>query len=134
MLVLAAVALAAAGCGGASDRSVARGSIGSGADQVWFYPAKGKPRSLVVFLHGYGGPTEETPANHLAWLRHLAAHGNDVVYPRYETGGGADPYPHLDAAIEAAESRLGKPKLPEILIGYSRGGRIAVDYAAVQAE
>jgi pimeloyl-ACP methyl ester carboxylesterase len=134
LLLLAALTAVAAGCGGGPDRGrTTQDSHGSGPDEVWFYPAKGKPRSLVVFLHGYGGPTEETPANHLAWLRHLAAEGSDVIYPRYEIGGGPDPYPHLDAGIDAAMSRLGDPKLPEILIGYSRGARIAVDYAAVQA-
>src|SRR5438552_14094274 len=41
---------------------VQQGPIGTGAKEVWFYAAKGTPRSLVIFLHGYGGPTEETPA------------------------------------------------------------------------
>jgi pimeloyl-ACP methyl ester carboxylesterase len=137
VLVLAALAATAAGCGGGNgshENVVAQqGPIGSGADEVWYYPARNRARSIVVFLHGYGGPTEETPANHVAWLKHLAAGGSDVVYPRYERGGGADPFPHLDAGVHAALSRLGNLKLPTIVIGYSRGGRIAVDYAAFQA-
>ena len=32
-----------------------------------------------------------------------------------------------------ATPRLGKPHVPVVVIGYSRGGRIAVDYAAVRA-
>ena len=136
VLLLAAVA-ATAGCGGSgAPRLTAlqqRGPVGSGAKEVWFYAAKGKPRSLVVFLHGYGGPVEETPKNHVPWLKHLAAEGSDVIYPRYEVGGARDPYPNIDAAIDAATPRLGKPHVPVILIGYSRGGRIAVDYAAVRA-
>ena len=136
VLLLGAV-VAAAGCGGSAARHLTplaqQGPIGSGAKEVWFYAAKGKPRSLVIFLHGYGGPTEETPKNHIPWLKHLAAEGSDVIYPRYEVGGEANPYPNIDAAVDAASSRLGKPHAPVILIGYSRGGRVAVDYAAVRA-
>jgi pimeloyl-ACP methyl ester carboxylesterase len=136
LLALAVVGLAAAGCGGSSSGLkpiVQQGPVGSGADEVWFYAAKGKPRSLVIFLHGYGGPVEETPANHVPWLKHLAAEGSDVVYPRYEVGAGSNPYPHLDKALDAALDRLGRAKVPTVLIGYSRGGRIAVDYAAFRA-
>ena len=92
VLLLAAVA-ATAGCGGSGGSHLAalqqQGPIGSGANEVWFYAAKGKPRSLVIFLHGYGGPVEETPKNHIPWLKHLAAQGSDVIYPRYEVGGAA---------------------------------------------
>jgi pimeloyl-ACP methyl ester carboxylesterase len=136
MLLLAALAAIVAGCGG-SGRDlkplVQQGPLGSGADEVWFYAAKEKPRSTVIFLHGYGGPTEETPANHIAWLKHLAAKGNDVIYPRYEQGPYPDPYGHIDAAVQKAMAKLGKPDVPRVVIGYSRGGRIAVDYAALEA-
>jgi pimeloyl-ACP methyl ester carboxylesterase len=136
VLLLAAVA-ATAGCGGSGGPHLAalqqQGPIGSGEKEVWFYAAKGKPRSLVIFLHGYGGPVEETPKNHIPWLKHLAAEGSDVIYPRYEVGAAADPYLNIDAALDEATPRLGKPHVPVIIIGYSRGGRIAVDYAAVRA-
>jgi dienelactone hydrolase len=125
-----------AGCGSGGARLkplVQHGPVGAGAREVWFYAANGKPRSVVVFLHGFGGPTEETPVNHVAWLKHLAAEGSDVIYPRYERGASPNPFPDLDAGISAAMSRLGDPKAPQIVIGYSRGGRIAVDYAALQA-
>ncbi|TMM27272.1 MAG: hypothetical protein E6F94_03295 [Actinobacteria bacterium] len=136
VLLLAALATAA-GCGGSGASHLKalhqQGPIGSGAKEVWFYAAKGKPRSLVIFLHGYGGPVEETPKNHIPWLKHLAAEGSDVVYPRYEVGAAANPYPNIDAALDEATPRLGKPHVPVVVIGYSRGGRIAVDYAAVRA-
>jgi pimeloyl-ACP methyl ester carboxylesterase len=136
-VLLLGAAVAVAGCGGSGAPHLKalkqQGPIGSGAKEVWFYAAKGKPRSLVIFLHGYGGPTEETPKNHIPWLKHLAAEGSDVIYPRYEVGGEADPYPNIDAAVGEATPRLGKPHVPVVLIGYSRGGRVAVDYAAVRA-
>lgn len=136
MLLLAALAASTVGCGSSGPKLqpiVQQGPLGSGANQVWFYGAKGKARSVVVFLHGFGGPTEETPANHVAWLKHLAAKGNHVIYPRYERGGYPDPYGHINAAVKVAMAKLGKPDLPLVVIGYSRGGRIAVDYAAFQA-
>jgi predicted esterase len=134
-LLLAAVA-ATAGCGGSSAPAPKakpleqQGPVGSGPKQVWFYAAKGKPRSLVVFLHGYGGAVEETPANHVAWLKHLAAEGSDVVYPRYEVGLSTNPYPNIDASLAAARRRLGNPHVPIVVIGYSRGGRLAIDESA----
>jgi pimeloyl-ACP methyl ester carboxylesterase len=135
--VLAVAAATAAGCGGGGgshgSAPAQQGPLGSGPNEVWYYAANDRPRSIVVFLHGYGGPTEETPANHVAWLKHLAAEGSDVIYPRYERGAYTNPFPHLDAGVRAALSRLGNPKLPTIVIGYSRGGRIAIDYAALQA-
>jgi pimeloyl-ACP methyl ester carboxylesterase len=139
LLLLASLAALAAGCGGgtkdaASGKPPAPGPIGLGARQVWFYPAKGKTKSVVVFLHGYSGNSrEETPVNHVAWLEHLAAQGNDVIYPRYEFGGSLNPFPDLDAGVAAARKRLGSPDVPEVVIGYSRGGRVGVDYAALQA-
>ena len=137
-LLLAAL-VAAAGCGGSGSSKphptplVQQGPIGTGAKEVWFYAAKGTPRSLVIFLHGYGGPTEETPANHVPWLKHLAVEGSDVIYPRYEVGGSPNPYPNIDAAIAEAKPRLGDLHVPVVVIGYSRGGRVAVDYAALRA-
>lgn len=137
LLLLVPLAAIAAGCGGGTKANFATrpapGPIGRGARQVWFYSAKGDAKSVVVFLHGYGGAREETPVNHLPWIRHLAASGSDVIYPRYEVGGSLDPYPDLDAAIAAARKRLGDPHVPEVVIGYSRGGRVGVDYSAVQA-
>jgi len=135
-LLLAAVAVTA-GCGGSTAPKPKpvqqQGSVGSGPRQVWFYAAKGKPRSLVIFLHGYGGPVEETPKNHVAWLKHLAAEGSDVVYPRYEVGVSTNPYPDIDAALASARRRLGNPHVPVVVIGYSRGGRLAIDYSAALA-
>jgi hypothetical protein len=135
-LLLLTACLAAAGCGGgAKSSSVSEhGPVGGGADAVWYWPAAGKAKSIVVFLHGYSGEArEETPANHIPWLRHLAKEGNDVIYPRYERGGGPNPFPHLDAGVAAALKKLGDPKLPTVVIGYSRGARIGVDYAAFRA-
>lgn len=134
-LLLAPLVLLAIGCGGTAKRTgpAPPGPMGSGPRKVWYYPAKGKVRSVVVFLHGYGGAREETPVNHVPWLKHLAANGSDVIYPRYEAGGSLDPYADLDAGVRAAMKYFGTPNVPLIVIGYSRGARVGVDYSAIQA-
>jgi pimeloyl-ACP methyl ester carboxylesterase len=135
LLLLASLAVLAAGCGGGATnhRSTKAGHAADGPREVWYYPARGDVKSVVVFLHGYGGAREETPANHVPWLRHLVQNGSDVIYPRYEEGGSLNPYSDLDIGVQVARTRLGHPHVPTVVIGYSRGGRLAVDYAAFEA-
>jgi acetyl esterase/lipase len=133
--VVAALAVLA-GCGGSGTPAAAKvveRSYGSGAQQVWtFSPESRTPASLVVFLHGLGGVQETTPALHRPWLRHLAENGNVVVYPRYEVRpgepGGLE---HAIDGIRLAASKAGAGDAPVVLIGYSRGGGMAVEYTGV---
>jgi dienelactone hydrolase len=122
------------GCGGSKpEPGVTERSIGEGAHQVWlFEPKAGEPRTLVVFLHGRGDATEDTPANHRPWLRHLAERGNAVLYPRYETiPGDSRALRFLFDAVPPAAAQVHPRDLPVVLIGYSRGGGLAVDYTAL---
>jgi pimeloyl-ACP methyl ester carboxylesterase len=138
-LTLVAVVLLA-GCGGGSSgekqHGVTERSIGRGAHQVWlFEPKEEQPNALVVFIHGRGDPAEDTPAHHRPWLRHLAAKGNAVLYPRYETIPG-DPrgLRFLFDALPPAAARVRPHGLPVVLIGYSRGGGLAIDYTALHPQ
>jgi hypothetical protein len=140
-LPLAALVLLA-GCGsdGGGRHAVAPGrvqerSYGRGADQVWVIRNAAAPvRSVVVFVHGHGGPLEDTPHYHLPWLRHLAREGNAVIYPRYELyPGGHGTVAHVRRAVETAMERIDAPDAPIVGIGYSRGGRLVMDWAAVVA-
>jgi pimeloyl-ACP methyl ester carboxylesterase len=107
------------------------GPYGTGADAYWLWRAQGKPRAVVIFLHGLAR-SELSPVNHLPWIEHLARQGDDVVYPTYETEPGArGAVRHIFFAVDAAMRRLGKPKAPVVIVGYSRGGRLAVEFAAV---
>ena len=74
-------------CGGDSS-SDARSPVGTGADRAWVLRPEGTPKSVVVFVHGLGGPQEIHPTNHLPWLRHLVEQGNAVIYPAYESQPG----------------------------------------------
>ena len=133
-MIAAAVALA--GCGGSASypaHATVEGPIGSGADGAWLFQPAGKPKSLVVFFHGQGGPEETTPANHLPWIDHLVKRGSIVIYPRYELLFLVNPLVHAVAGIRAAAHRVHADGLPVLAIGYSRGGGLVVEYAAVAA-
>jgi dienelactone hydrolase len=101
---------------------------GIGQNQYWVVQAKGKPKAVVVLLHGLGRNSGEQLQ---PWQVHLAERGYDVIYPRYE-----DPPPAPDArnnivgAVGRALGDLGRPNVPLVLLGHSRGGRLAVEAAA----
>jgi dienelactone hydrolase len=125
-LVLAPLVLALAACGSAWQPSFA--SHGFGKDQYWVVQAHGKPKAVVVLLHGLGANSGEQLE---PWQAHLAARGYDVVFPRYE-----QPPPDQNArnnivgAVGRALGDLGRPDVPLVLLGHSRGGRLAVEAAA----
>jgi predicted alpha/beta-hydrolase family hydrolase len=128
---LAVAVLSGCGGGGGAAQRSSDEPLGRGADQVWLFRPASAPRAVVVFVHGHGGPGEDTPQYHLAWLRHLAARGNAVLYPRYELApGGHRTVSHIVNAVRTGMHALGNPDLPMIGIGYSRGGRLVMDWAA----
>jgi dienelactone hydrolase len=144
-------AVLAAGCGGASNqaatgpRPIATGRTDTVVERQFpgnadgfylFTPRRRAWDRIVVFVHGHGGQTEITPANHRPWLQHLAERGSAVVYPRYEEHpGGHGAARHIDAAVRTAVAVLGprSAEVPVVGIGYSRGGRLVVDWAALAA-
>ncbi len=121
------VAALLAACGGSGWQATFT-PTGAGKEQYWTVKAKGDPKAVVVLLHGLGQNSGEQLE---PWQAHLAGEGYDVIYPRYE-----QPPPDLDArdnivaAVGRALVTLGRPKVPLILVGHSRGGRLAVEAAA----
>jgi dienelactone hydrolase len=111
--------------------TVSEHAYGTGRDRVWVIGPKGrKPRAVVVFVHGAGDERETTPYYHRPWLRHLALEGYDVVYPKYETTPGqADALRHIVTGVLIGMQHV-PHDLPAAAIGYSRGGRLVVDYAS----
>jgi dienelactone hydrolase len=120
------LALALVGCGGTWHATFEPHGVGK--DQYWVVQAKGKPKAVVVLLHGFGPDSGEQLQ---PWQVHLAERGYDVIYPRYE-----DPPPDAHArnnivgAVGRALGDLGRPKVPLVLLGHSRGGRLAAEAAA----
>jgi hypothetical protein len=131
VVAIAAVILLA-GCGGATypKHPVETGPYTSGANGVWVFRPAGKPKAVVVFFHGQGGPTEAQPVNHIAWINDLLNHGAIVVYPRWELSFVRAAMPHVIAGMKKAMSKVDMKGLPVLSLGYSRGGGLAVEYAA----
>lgn len=99
-----------------------------GADLYWVWRAP-HPKSVIVFMHGLD-QSELYPANHLPWIEHLVRTGNDVIYPRYENSPGRGPaLLHSAKAVVAGIITLGRPRIPVVFVGYSRGGRLAMELA-----
>jgi len=128
------------GCGGGGHsypaRATVEGPIVDGSDPargVWLFQPAGKPKRMVIFFHGQGGPEEATPVNHRPWIDHMVKQGAVVIYPRYEQDYAAGVLGPAIAGVKTANERLGQPDLPVLAIGYSRGGALAVEYAAASA-
>jgi len=136
-----ALALAAGALAGApppsgpevkTEAGVAR-PFGTGAGQVWVLrPNAGAPRSVVVYLHGWGA---SSPFEwHLAWMDHLLARGSAVIFPRYQEGSYDDPLVttifDLEEGLRTGFEALGEPGLPVVVAGFSWGGTLAFFYAA----
>ena len=134
-LVALTLLLVLAGCGGSKTSypktATTIGPIGQNEEAVWVFRPAGKPKNLVVFFHGQGGPDEATPKNHLPWIRHLVKRGSVVVYPRWEVLYTQDPIPLIVSSVRVATQRVDVDGLPVLAIGYSRGGALAVEYGAV---
>jgi dienelactone hydrolase len=120
------LALVAGGC--ASKWQPTFQSHDIGKNQYWVVHADGKPKAVVVLLHGLGQDSGEQLE---PWQAHLAGEGYAVVYPRYESPP-PDPKArdNIVRAVRRALVTLGSPKVPLVLLGHSRGGRLAVEAAA----
>jgi poly(3-hydroxybutyrate) depolymerase len=130
--------LAVLGCGGGESKTLTRatseGPLGKGASGVWLYRPSGEPKDVVIYLHGQGGAAEATPENHLPWIKHLVSRGSIVVYPRYEMEYEPDPMPFIVDGLKTADKQVDLDGLPVLVIGYSRGGGLAVEYGAIADE
>jgi hypothetical protein len=127
-----------AGCGGGGGASYSiKETVESAhtgvADGFWLFRPAGKPKRLVIFFHGQGGPIEATPQNHRPWIDHLVNRGAAVIYPRYEIDYSAAVIDPAVTGVEGASKRLRLSGVPVIALGYSRGAALAVEYAAVAA-
>ncbi len=134
LALLPLIALAAGCGGGGADypaKATEAGPFVKGAKGAWLFRPAGKPKNVVVYFHGQGGPIEATPRNHRPWIRHLVDRGSVVVYPRYETNYEIDPLLFAVKGVQRALKGIDVKGLPVLAIGYSRGGAMAVEYGAV---
>src|SRR3954452_10592562 len=135
-------ALSAAGCGGSGPSAPARPVshrvverfYGKGADSVWVFRRQNeRPKAVDVFLHGLYDRVESTPLNHLDFVRHLAGRGYVVVYPRFERVPGETraPLHALSGTVTGLRALGYHGKAPVVVMGYSRGGGLALDLAGL---
>jgi hypothetical protein len=73
---------------------------------VWVYRTREQPRSVVIYLHGLEGPSEDRPDNHRPQLMHLARQGSAVIYPRYEVGPTTNVMGHILNGVQAGMEHL----------------------------
>jgi dienelactone hydrolase len=133
-VVVAALILAGCGGGGGSSypaKSTVAGPFTKDANGVWIFRPAGKPKRLVIYFHGQGGPTEATPVNHRKWIDHLVSRGAVVIYPRYELNYSPAVLVPAVTGVQRAAKQLDLKGLPVLSLGYSRGAALAVEYAAV---
>ncbi len=113
------------------------GPFGTGADAVWVLRPSTTPRSIVVFGHGWklSAPSRSHPwvGQFKPWLDHLLAGGSEVIFPRYQLGGdqaGPERVASFHRGLAEGFARLGRPRLPVVVAGYSYGASLAFYYAA----
>jgi pimeloyl-ACP methyl ester carboxylesterase len=88
---------------------------------------------VVVLLHGF---YPLAPGFYGGWIKHLVRRGSTVIYPAYEEVGGdpdgfvADASSGIDTALAALS---GRPR-SLVIVGYSSGGALALDYTADPGE
>jgi pimeloyl-ACP methyl ester carboxylesterase len=138
LAVVSAVIALATSLGSSAQAARIEGPFGRGAAQVWIVLPNGRPRSVVVFGHGW---KLAPPVPSLAWidqfrpwLDHLASRGNAIVFPRYQLGTndsfGTPRVLAYRRGLVKAFVRLGLPHVPVIAAGYSYGASLALYYAA----
>jgi hypothetical protein len=104
--------------------------LGSGASEVWIMRPRGPARGIVVFAHGWSTPF---PSGFGAWVNHLGATGQIVIYPRYRVRADDATSAALNAfrrGVTTAFRHLPDTRLPVVAVGKSFGGSAVFYYAA----
>ncbi len=116
---------------------------GVGARSYWLFEPATPPTDrapVVVFLHGW---MAVNPGIYGAWIEHLVARGQIVIFPRYQESWTTPParfLPNTIAAIrdaldvlETAPGRARPDRNRVAVIGHSAGGNLAVLLASAIA-
>ena len=123
--------------GGTSD-NIEVGAVGEGQARTFIIRKKGAvgPQPAVIFLHGFGS---SYIAGYEPWISHLARQGLTVIFPSwqappYPTDGSQNPRSNMFEGVKLAVDAV--PVQPDkvAVLGFSAGGALAFDYAALSSE
>ena len=106
-------------------------STGAGRSRAWVFAPSTQPHLIVLFVHGLGNTRETTPYYHRPVARASRTRRLRGRLPGYETFPyQANGLKHLVQGVAAALPHVAKG-VPVAAIGYSRGGRLVMDYASI---
>lgn len=114
------------------------GAVGEGLTRTFIVRKRGLagPQPAVVLLHGFGS---SLVVGYEPWIEHLARQGLTVIFPSWQqppfpTDGSQNPrkamFDGVRLAVEAAPVQTDKVAI----LGFSAGGALAFDYAALAAD
>ena len=107
------------------------GPFGTGRTHVWILNPAGKPKSIVLFAHGW---TATDPNDwHRVRFDRLCANGSIVLFPRYQRDE-LDSWPQsvdgFRRGVQIGFEQLGSARrLPVVAAGFSFGGALVNYYA-----
>ncbi|MEH3053859.1 MAG: hypothetical protein PGN13_07610 [Patulibacter minatonensis] len=123
---------------GGTGTDVEVGAVGSGQTRTYIIRAKGAvgPQPLVIFLHGFGS---SYIVGYEPWISHLAREGLTVVFPAWQeapfpTDGSQDPRANMFEGVKLAVDAVPVQENRVAVLGFSAGGALAFDYAALGAK
>ncbi len=123
---------------GAFGPDIDVGVVGKGLDTTYIIRAKGLtgPQPAVIFLHGFGS---SLVVGYEAWLEHLARQGMTVIFPSwqqapYPTDGSQNPRVNMFRGVRLAVKAMPIQEDKVAVMGFSAGGALAYDYAALAKE
>ena len=104
-----------------------------GATRVWVFAPSSRRSSSSSTCTASATRRRRRPCYHRPWLAHLAREGDEVVYPAYEAYPGSRKRSSTSCRASRTRCRTCATGVPVAAIGYSRGGRLVVDYASVSS-
>jgi dienelactone hydrolase len=123
---------------GATGPEVEVGAVGEGEARTYIIRAKGArgPQPAVIFLHGFGS---SFIAGYEPWISHLARQGLTVIFPSwqappYPTDGSQNPRAAMFQGVKLAVDAVPVQRDKVAVLGFSAGGALAFDYAALSSK
>lgn len=123
---------------GGTGPEIEVGAVGSGETRTYIVREKGArgPQPAVIFLHGFGS---SFIVGYEPWISHLAREGITVIFPSwqappYPTDGSQNPRTNMFEGVKLAVDAVPVQEDKVAVLGFSAGGALAFDYAALSSK